>query len=63
MTVFFLMAVVLMVMPLVASFNDVLTRIVIGLDYYKVIQNVIVPWEVRMVGVLLCSCLLVQCTT
>lgn len=52
-TLFLVLVVFLMFMPFVTTFNDILTRIVIKLDYYKVIQNVIVPWEVRLVGVIL----------
>lgn len=51
--IFLIMVVVLIFMPFITTFNDLLTRIVIGLDFYKVIQNVVVPWEVRMVGVIL----------
>jgi len=44
---------VLMFMPFVTTFNDILTRTVMRLDAYKIIQDYVVPWEVRMVGVLL----------
>ncbi|OGM18946.1 hypothetical protein A2686_03040 [Candidatus Woesebacteria bacterium RIFCSPHIGHO2_01_FULL_38_10] len=44
---------VLVFMPFVTTFNDLLTRLVMSLDAYRVIQNYVVPWEVRMVGVLL----------
>jgi exosortase/archaeosortase family protein len=33
--------------------NDVLTRAVMSLDAYKIIQDYVVPWEVKMVGVML----------
>ena len=44
---------ILMAMPFVTTFNNVLTHLVMELDFYKVIENVVVPWEVRMVGVIL----------
>ena len=44
---------VLMFTPFMTTFNDVLTRAVMRLDAYKIIQNYVVPWEVRMVGVIL----------
>jgi len=44
---------VLMVMPFITTFNDLLTRVVMSVDAYKVIQNYIVPWEIKMVGVIL----------
>lgn len=43
----------LAVMPFMAVANDGLTRLVMRMDFYRVIQNVIVPTEVRLVGVLL----------
>lgn len=51
--IFLILALVLMAMPFLTTFNDVLTRLVMSLDGYRVIQNYIVPWEIRMVGVLL----------
>ncbi len=52
-TIFFVLVLFLSVMPFVSTFNDVLTRIVMSVDGYKFIQEKIVPWEVRMVGVIL----------
>ena len=43
----------LMFMPFITTFNDILTRVVMRLDIYRLIQDYIVPWEVRMVGVIL----------
>lgn len=51
--IFLILVLVLMVMPFITTFNDLLTRLVMRLDFYRFIQNVIVPWEIRMVGVLL----------
>lgn len=51
--IFLILVLVLMFMPFITTFNDVLTRLVMRLDFYRVIQDFIVPWEVRMVGVIL----------
>lgn len=51
--VFLILVFVLMFMPFITTFNDILTRAVMQLDFYRFIQNFIVPWEVRMVGVIL----------
>jgi|SRR3989344_9588798 len=48
-----ILVIVLTFMPFISTFNDLLTRAVMRLDFYRFIQNVIVPWEVRMVGVIL----------
>ena len=47
-----LLAIMMAVLPLLVSFNDVLTHIVEGMGAYVWIQRVIVPWEVRIVGTL-----------
>ena len=51
--IFLILVLVLMAMPFITTFNDVLTRIVMSLDAYRFIQNYIIPWKVRMVGVIL----------
>ena len=51
--IFLILVFVLMAMPFITTFNDVLTRLVMRLDAYRIIQDYIVPWEVRMVGVIL----------
>ncbi|OGM15661.1 hypothetical protein A2V56_01930 [Candidatus Woesebacteria bacterium RBG_19FT_COMBO_42_9] len=51
--IFLILVFVLMFMPFVTTFNDILTRVVMNLDAYKFIQNYVVPWEIRMVGVIL----------
>lgn len=48
-----LLALSLMLLPLITTLDHFLTRLVMSLDAYRVIQNYVVPWEVRMVGVLL----------
>lgn len=52
-TIFLILVLALSFLPFLSAFNDLLTRLVISLDYYKVIEDFIVPWEIRMVGVLL----------
>ncbi|MCJ7792527.1 MAG: exosortase/archaeosortase family protein [Candidatus Marinimicrobia bacterium] len=50
---FLILVLVLMLMPFLSTFNDLLTQLVMRLDFYRLIQKVIVPWEIRMVGILL----------
>jgi exosortase/archaeosortase family protein len=52
-TIFIVLALVLALMPFITTFNDLLTRAIMGLNGYRFIREVIVPWEVRMVGVIL----------
>lgn len=51
--IFLILVVALTVMPFITTFNDILTRVAMSLDGVDFIQNVIIPWEVRMVGVIL----------
>ena len=51
--IFLILVFVLIFLPFMTTFNDILTRVVMSLDAYKFIQNYVVPWEVRMVGVIL----------
>jgi exosortase/archaeosortase family protein len=46
------LAVMLMVLPFVVSINDLLTRTVEKFGWYLWIQERVVPWEVRLVGVI-----------
>lgn len=48
-----LCAIVLVVLPFWNSFQDVLTRRVMSVGWYKAIQDVIVPYEIRIVSSLL----------
>lgn len=50
---FLILVLVLMFFPLISTFNDILTRIVINLRGYWFIREVIVPFEVRTVAVIL----------
>jgi len=54
-TLFLILTLVLMFMPFLATFNDFLTRAVINLRGYTLIREYIVPFEVRMVAVVLTS--------
>lgn len=50
--IFVLLAVMLVILPFMLSFNDLLTRIVESNKLYRGIQKTIVPIEIRMVGTL-----------
>lgn len=52
-SLFFILILVLMFFPFMATFNDILTRVVINFKGYWFIREVIVPFEVRMVAVVL----------
>lgn len=52
-TLFLILVLVLMFFPLMATFNDILTRIVINLKGFVLIREYVVPFEVRMVSVIL----------
>lgn len=54
-TLFLILVLLLMFFPLMATFNDILTRIVVNLQGYWFIREVIVPFEVRMVAVVLAA--------
>ena len=54
-TLFLILVLVLMFMPFLATFNDLLTRIVINLRGYGFVRDYIVPFEVRMVAVVLAA--------
>lgn len=49
-TIFLILVLVLTLLPFMATFNDILTRIVINLKGYWFIRDIIVPFEVKMVG-------------
>lgn len=54
-TLFLILVLLLMFFPLMATFNDILTRIVINLRGYWFIREVVVPFEVRLVAVILAA--------
>jgi len=54
-TLFLILVLLLMFFPLMATFNDILTRVVINLRGYWFIREVIVPFEVRLTAVILAA--------
>lgn len=50
--IFALLAVLLAILPFLVSFNEILTHLVEKFGLYMWVQNIIVPLEVKMVGVL-----------
>ena len=52
---FAVLAIALLFLPLVTTFNEFLTRVVMEIKLYRLIQNFIVPFEVKMVIVVLRS--------
>lgn len=52
-TLFLILVLLLMFFPLIATFNDILTRVVINLRGYALIREYVVPFEVRMVALVL----------
>jgi exosortase/archaeosortase family protein len=48
--VFYLMCLVLLVLPFWVSFQDLLTRGVMSVGWYKSIQDAIVPYQLKIVG-------------
>lgn len=50
--IFALLAIMLATLPFLVSFNDVLTGLAQKIGFYMWVQRKIVPWEVKMVGVL-----------
>lgn len=52
-TIFIFAAVILAILPFVTTLNELMTRLVENAHVYQVIERYIVPWEVRLIGVLL----------
>lgn len=52
-TLFLLLAISLVILPFVTTFNSFLTSLVESTRVYRLIQQTILPWEVRVVGVVL----------
>lgn len=48
-----LLTLVLIFIPFITTFNDVLTRGAMRFDYNSIIRKNVIPWIVRMVGVVL----------
>lgn len=51
--VIILVVLVLVILPFWTSFQDVLTRFIMRVGWYRSLQNVIVPYELRIIGSLL----------
>ncbi len=51
--IFLIITLILMLMPFMGMFNDLLTRFVKHFDIYQIIQKYVIPWEVRLVGAIL----------
>ena len=52
-TLFLLLAVILLILPAVTTFNEFLTSVVMKIKFYRVIQDLIVPYEVKMITIIL----------
>ncbi len=50
-----LAAVVLVILPFWTTFQDALTRLVMGVGWYRSLQDLVVPYELRLVGSLLAT--------
>lgn len=48
--IFTILAVLLMVMPFITTFNEFLTTVIIKIKAYNFIQNVVVPYEAKLIG-------------
>lgn len=48
MTVFIMAAVMFLLLPFWTSFQDLLTRFVMQVGWYKQLQNIVVPYEIRV---------------
>lgn len=51
--IFLIISLVLILLPFWTSFQDVLTRFIMQIGLYRSLQNLIVPYELRIVGTLL----------
>lgn len=52
-TVFLVLVVLLMAMPFITTINDIMARFAIQFQWYKAIENAIIPIEVRFVAAVL----------
>lgn len=51
--IFLLLVFVLLLMPFWLTFQDILTRLIMSVQWYRVLQNFIVPYELRIVAAIL----------
>src|SRR5712691_6537264 len=52
-TIFLLFVILLVTLPFLTAFQDVLTRLVMRFALYKALQDYIVPYEIRIIASLL----------
>lgn len=52
-TIFIITVVILMILPFFTTFSEFLTRIVENIKLYKAIENFVVPYEIKLVEVVL----------
>lgn len=52
-TLFLILAVILLILPFVTTFNEFLTTVVMKIKFYRFIQDIIVPYQVKMITVIL----------
>lgn len=48
-TLLFITVVILMLLPFITTFNEFLTRIVEQIGFYRIIQEAVVPYEVKLI--------------
>lgn len=52
-SLFLVLAVILLILPFVTTFNEFLTRVVMSIKFYRFIQDLVVPIQVKMITVIL----------
>lgn len=52
-TLFLLLAAILLILPFITTFNEFLTTVVMKIQFYRVIQDFVVPYQVKMITVIL----------
>lgn len=51
--IFFLLVILLIALPFITTFNEFLTRMVMQIGIYRKIQNLVVPWEIQLIRVVI----------
>lgn len=52
-TLFIMLSIILMVLPFITTFNEFLTVLAMKVGFYRFIESLVVPWETRIVALLL----------
>lgn len=52
-TIFILTAVILAVLPFLTTFTDLFTQLIMRIEVYRRLQNLVIPYELRLVGTLI----------